>query len=108
MNISLHIERLVVDGLVNIDRHRFAASVQRELIRLMQAESSIASSHTHAVDHSQLDGGEIKLGSSVNTEDLGRQTGGALYGALERVWPAKPVSQTGFHASAAVAVPGRD
>jgi hypothetical protein len=83
MNVSLHIERLILDG-VNIapgQRHLLHASVQTELARLLN-EGGLAAQLTHGGALPQVASPAIQLNSGHGPAELGRQIAGAVYGGI--------------------------
>lgn len=82
MNINLHIERLVLDG-VNIapgQRHLLQASVEMELTRLL-TDGGLASSLAQGVALPRLSAGAMQLTGS-NPAQLGRQIAQSVYGGI--------------------------
>jgi hypothetical protein len=82
MNINLHIERLVLDG-VNIapgQRHLLQASVETELTRML-TEGGVSSSLTQGSALSRLSTSGIQL-TGNNPAQLGRQIAQSVYGGI--------------------------
>ena len=83
MNINLHIERLVLDGLAVAPREhaRFQAAVEAELTRLLTSDglSAILLSGG-AMPH--LPATSIQLNDQANPIDLGQQIAGAVHGRI--------------------------
>jgi hypothetical protein len=82
MNINLHIERLVLDG-VNIapgQRHLLQASVETELTRLL-TDGGLSASLAQGTVLPRLSTGGIQL-TGNNPTQLGRQIAQSVYGGL--------------------------
>ena len=82
-NISLHIERLVLDG-VDVgpgQRHLLQAAVKSELTRLL-SEGGLASQLTSGVATPRIVGAAIQLSGGNGPTELGRQIAGAVYGGI--------------------------
>ena len=82
MNINLHIERLVLDGL-NLGPGQGAQvkdAVEAELSRLL-TEGGIAPELQGGTPRN-LHTGSIRLASDANPQQIGRQIAGAVYGAI--------------------------
>ncbi len=85
MNINVHIEHLILDGL-SISHHqrpRLQAAVETELARLLAADglapSSVAGSWV-----SRVPAGTIQLASESDPTHLGRQIAQAVYRGIGR------------------------
>jgi hypothetical protein len=83
MNINLHIERLILDG-VNIQpsqRHLLQASVETELARLL-ADGGVSSSLAAggALPHVSANG--LQLAGGNDPTRLGRQIAQSVYGGI--------------------------
>ncbi|SFN33360.1 hypothetical protein SAMN05216386_0529 [Nitrosospira briensis] len=83
MNINLHIDRLILDG-INIphsQRHLLQASVEGELTRLLTeggvAQRSVSGT---ALPHVQASG--MNLSSATDPTYLGRQIAQSVYGGF--------------------------
>jgi len=82
MNINLHIERLVLDG-VNIapgQRHLLQASVETELTRLL-TDGGLAPSLAQGSALPNLSASDIQMTGS-NPIQLGRQIAQSVYGGI--------------------------
>jgi uncharacterized membrane protein len=83
MNINLHIERVILDGLP-IARHQapqIQAAIEAELSRLLASGGLDAGFlATGAVPH--LSVGDMQLQSGSDSAQLGAQIASALYGGL--------------------------
>lgn len=81
MNVTLDVERLVLDGieLRRGDESRLRAMIESELARLFAAEApAMRSSPAMA----SLDGGVIHTGAPAGTAGLAREIAGAVHRAL--------------------------
>ncbi len=83
MNINVHIERLILDGLPVAHRERpvLQAAVEAELVRLLTNEG-LASHVLTGGAMSRLQGGNIQLTGEGDTGQLGRQIAQAVYGGI--------------------------
>jgi hypothetical protein len=83
MNINLHIERLVLDGLSvsPADRPRLQAAIEAELGRLL---STGGVKPEFQVDDAlrTIRAGDIQLATNNNPRVLGQQIAGALYSGI--------------------------
>jgi len=83
MNINLHIDQLILDG-INVprsQRHLLQASMQSELTRLL-TEGGVP---RHLVNGSALrrvPAGNIELSSGSDPVNLGRQIARSVYGGI--------------------------
>ncbi len=83
MNINLHIERLVLDGL-NISPGQgpqVKAAVEAELTRLLSG-GGVAAGFQGGIAVSSLRGDSIQLESSAKPQQLGNQIARAVYGGI--------------------------
>jgi len=83
MNINLHIERLVLDG-VDIrpnQRHVLRAAVESELARLMD-RGGVAGDITGGGAVPSIAGPSIQLQRENAPGELGRQIAGSVYGGI--------------------------
>jgi hypothetical protein len=83
MNINLHIDRLILDGM-NIphgQRHLLQASVQTELVRLF-TEGGISDSLTSDDALSDVSASGIKLSNGNDPVQLGRKIARSVYGGI--------------------------
>lgn len=83
MNINVHIERLILDGLPVAHRERpmLQAAVEAELARLLTSEGLAPHLLTGGAIP-RLRGGNIQLTSEGDTGQLGRQIAWAVYGGI--------------------------
>jgi hypothetical protein len=82
-NVSLHIERLVLDG-VDIapgQRHLLQVSVASELTRLL-SEGGLAPQLIGGGAQPRITSPAIQFNSSNGPTELGRQIAGAVYGGI--------------------------
>lgn len=83
MNVNLHIERLILDG-VEIgpgQRYLLHSSVQTELTRLLSA-GGLAAQLTSGGALPKVASPAIQLNSGHGPAELGRQIAGAVYGGI--------------------------
>ena len=83
MNVNVHIERLVLDGidLPRYDRAALKASVSAELARLL-ADGGLSSSLRAGGAVPSLPAGGIQLAAQSEPTHLGQQIARAVYGGL--------------------------
>jgi hypothetical protein len=83
VNINLHIERLVLDGLPLEQRQgpRLQAAVARELIRLL-SESRSPAGFGIGGNLASVDGGLIEVPESTSPAGLGKQIASAVHGGV--------------------------
>jgi len=82
MNIDLHIERLVLDGL-SIEPHQrplLQEALQNELVRLL-AERGLSDSIAHGLAIPKLSTSDIQL-TGNNPAQLGQQIARSVYGGI--------------------------
>lgn len=80
MNIKLHVERLILDGLpvANAERPLLQAAVEAELARLL-AEGGLSPALQGGGARPSLRAGGIELQGEGNPANLGAQIAGAVY-----------------------------
>ncbi len=80
MSITIHIERLILDGVSVPQRHRpqLQAAIEAELARLLAADGLAAYLQTGGV-LSRVTGGELQLQGKDDPVQLGRQIARAVY-----------------------------
>ena len=83
MNINLHIERLVLDGLdiASGQRPLVQAAVEAELTRLLTA-GGLSPALTGGGALHRVSANAIQLTSGAGPADLGRQIAGSVYGGI--------------------------
>lgn len=83
MNIELHIDRLILDGIPLAPAHRplVQAAVEAELARLV-AEGGISPMLQTGGALPRVPGGAIQLTNDNNPHALGQQIAQAVYGGL--------------------------
>jgi hypothetical protein len=85
VNINLHIERLVVDGL-ELDpakRDSFKSGIESELTALLTA-GGVDSTLSAGVAVPRIEGPSIQLQPDNSPQQLGRQIAGSIYGGIGR------------------------
>ena len=85
MNVRLHIDRLVLDGIAvpEAARPELREAVERELARLI-GEGGVSASFETGTAWPAVDGGDIRIDRGASADDLGTRIAGALYGGLRR------------------------
>ncbi len=85
MNINLHIERLVLDGVAVApgERPRLQAAVETELARLL-AEGGLSEELRGGGAVPSVRAGGIRLTGQGDAAGLGRQIAGAVYRGIGR------------------------
>jgi hypothetical protein len=80
MNISIHIERLILDGLplAHRDRSRLQSAIEEELARLLTSGSLVVDLRTPGT-LSRLTGGTLELTNNEEPRQLGKQIAQAVY-----------------------------
>lgn len=83
MNINLHIERLVLDGLPMEQREgpHLQAAVEQELTRLL-ADGRLNPQLNSGATLASVKGGSIQLTERASTSGLGQQIAAAVYGGF--------------------------
>ncbi len=83
MNINIHIERLILDGLpiTHSQRPLVQASVEAELARLL-ASDGLTSALQIGGAVPYMPGGSIQLARDSNPHKLGQQIAQAVYGGI--------------------------
>ena len=83
MNIELHIERLIVEGLPvsYAQRPLLQAAVEAELMRLL-AEGGLAEGLAGGIMVPSLQGGVLQLGGASDPAALGVQIAQSVYGSI--------------------------
>ena len=82
MNINLHIERLVLDG-VNIipgERHLLQTSVESELTRMLM-NGGLSPALVQTTNLPRLSTSDIQLAGN-NAKQIGQQTAQSIYGRI--------------------------
>ena len=85
MNINLHIERLILDGLPfeTRDRAMLQSAVETELARLL-TENNVASNWQNGGAVPSVRADAIQLTTQSNPAQIGRQIAGSIYGGIGR------------------------
>jgi hypothetical protein len=83
MNIKLHIERLVLDGIhiSPADGPRLQAVIEAELVRLLSARG-VNSGFQAGMALPSIRAGDMQLASVSSPNELGQRIAGALYGGI--------------------------
>ena len=83
MNINVHIERLILDGVAlgAGEGPRLKAAVEMELGRLL-GERGMANGLASDVAVDSVRGGAVQLGRDVGGAGLGKQVAQAVYGGI--------------------------
>lgn len=83
MNINLHIERLILDGLPIESRHhaQVQAAVEAELARLL-TDGGLHSELLSGGALQSLRAGAIRVTNETGATQLGAQIAGAVYGGI--------------------------
>lgn len=85
MNINLHIERLILDGVpvAQSQRPLLQAAIEAELANLLAADG-LAPGLRAGGAVPQVRGSSIQLPGQASPSDLGRQIARAVYGGIGR------------------------
>lgn len=85
MNINLHIERLILDGVPFDAKNRalLQTAVETELIRLF-TENNIASTWQSGGAMPDMRADAIQLTPQSTPTHLGRQIAGSIYGGIDK------------------------
>lgn len=83
MNIRLHIDRLILDGLdlAYADRGRLAAAVEAELSRLI-SEGGLAADLSSGAALDALSGASILAPAGLSVDQMGARIAQGVYGGL--------------------------
>jgi hypothetical protein len=83
MNIKLHIERLVLDGLrmAPHDSAQVQAAVEAELVRLL-SESGIPAGLQAGFSQARIPAPVVQLNSLPHAREIGAQVSKGIYGAF--------------------------
>lgn len=83
MNINLHIERLILEGVVIAPGQRglLQAALEAELTRLLSA-GGLSPDLTGSGALLRVPANAIQLNKGVEPADLGRQIAGSIYGGI--------------------------
>ncbi|HSS48479.1 MAG TPA: hypothetical protein VLX28_05995 [Thermoanaerobaculia bacterium] len=85
MNVNLHIERLILDGIdvEPAQRPLLQAALERELGRLL-AQGGVGPALAAGGAVPSVQAGDFQMGASGNPRQLGRQIARAVHGGLAR------------------------
>lgn len=80
MNINLHIEHLLLDGIPvsHADKPRLQAAIETELVRLI-SDRGVNSEFQLGTTLPSIRTGDIQPATNSNPRELGQQIAGALY-----------------------------
>ena len=83
MNINLHIERLVLDGisLAPNQRHLLQASIEAELTRLLTQDGLDSGLH-QGVGVPKISAANLQLNAGTNPTQLGQQIAASVYSGI--------------------------
>ena len=83
MNVTLHIEQLVLDGLPTAahDSVQIQAVVEAELVRLL-SESGIPAGLQAGLNQAHISAPALRLNSSPQAREIGAQISAGIYGAF--------------------------
>ncbi|HEY2069703.1 MAG TPA: hypothetical protein VGG48_09140 [Rhizomicrobium sp.] len=81
MNVTLHIERLVLDGVSATDTPRLRRAVEQELTRLLR-HGGIAPHLAGGGATPKLAAPQIRFAAGQSTSGMGRQIARAVYGGI--------------------------
>ncbi|HEX4381432.1 MAG TPA: hypothetical protein VH083_00705 [Myxococcales bacterium] len=76
--IVIHVDRLVLDGMGQLDRGRVGAGLTRELTRLLRARAPGALSGA-----ARIDAGTVRLPAQASAHGTGGAIARAVHGALK-------------------------
>ncbi len=82
-SVELAIEELVLHGFAPGDRLRIGAAVERELGRLLSAES-LPAALGQGGERPVLNGGSFEVRPNARPETIGAQVARAIYGGLSK------------------------
>lgn len=86
MNINLHIDRVVLDG-IDIkpgDQHGVRAGLEAELNRLLTEHGALASGFAQNLAVPRIASDSIQLSGDNNPVQLGEQIAQSVYGGIRR------------------------
>jgi hypothetical protein len=85
MNVNLHIERLILEGLtLQPGEHlQVRVAAESELSRLLAAQSW-GQSFKEGGAVARLSGGDIQLADGTSPQQIGQQIGRAVFGGINR------------------------
>jgi hypothetical protein len=86
MNINLHIERLILDGLSleAANRALLQAAVETELVRLLTRDG-VGQHLQNGGASPRASASEIRLTAQAGPEQMGKQIAGSIYGSIGKV-----------------------
>ena len=81
--INLHIDRIVLNGVRQLDRGQLRLGIQKELHRLI-SEQGLHSSLNQSGSIKQIIAGPIALTDSIKERSLGNKIAGSVYRGMKR------------------------
>lgn len=83
MNINLHIERLLLDGvhIAPNQRHLLQVSIEAELTRLL-TQGGVAASMSQGLAVPKISAANLQLTSGTNPTQLGQQIAASVYSGI--------------------------
>jgi len=82
-NIELHIDRLILEGLPDVNRDQLGEVFRQELERLF-LEKGIPQGLRHGGSLAQLNGKALKVGHEAKGDSVGIQLAQSVYGGFRR------------------------
>jgi hypothetical protein len=83
MHIEVHIEEFALHGFASGERYRIAASMERELVRLL-AEQGPPALLGGNLELTQVDAGAFDMQPNAKAETIGVQVAQAIYRGMSR------------------------
>lgn len=81
--INLHIDRIVLDGVGQLDRGQLSLGIQKELHRLISVQG-LHGSLNQSGSIKQIVAGPITLTDSIKERSLGNKIAGSVYRGMKR------------------------
>jgi hypothetical protein len=82
-NLELHIERIVLDGLADVDRDQLSVAFKQEMERLF-LEKGIPPGLRNGGSLAQLNGDALNVGHAAKANSIGTQLARSVYGGFKR------------------------
>ena len=80
--INLHIDRLVIDGVGDVNRKNLSAAIQTELSRLITTQGLHSSLHQSGAIE-QINAKPISLTGQIRERSLGNKIAGSVYRGMK-------------------------